>query len=58
MCYEDFPRPSECLYPGAYLSRYSAIRFPNDIDINNLSVEDKQFVCISAMVEEKFQALD
>ena len=43
---------------GAYLSESSAIRFPNDVSTSSLTNEEKQFVCTSALLEQKFQELD
>ena len=40
------------------MSDKSAIRFPNDVDTSSLSTEEKQFVCTSALMEDKFVALD
>ena len=40
------------------MSKTSAIRFPNDVDTNSLSTEEKQFVCTSALLEDTFKALD
>ena len=36
----------------------SAVRFPNDVDVNYLTTEEKQFVCTSALMETKFNELD
>ena len=40
------------------MSETSAIRFPNDVDTSSLSKEEKQFVCTSALLEDKFMELD
>lgn len=34
------------------------MRFPNDVNTDSLSDEEKQFVCTSALMENKFQELD
>ena len=40
------------------MSETTTIRFPNDVNTNLLSDEEKQFVCTSALLEDTFQALD
>ena len=37
MCYDDFPTPSSCVSSGASLSTTSAVRFPNDVNVNSLA---------------------
>ena len=49
-CYEQFPTPSSCSAEGAFLSTTSAIRFPNSVNTDNLSDEDRNFVCASATI--------
>lgn len=34
------------------------MRFPYDVDEKNLSDEQKQFVCTSALMEDKFKSLN
>ena len=50
-CFEDFPLPFECVGGGAYLSKETTIRFPNDRDPNALTNEERQFVCTSALLD-------
>ena len=57
-CFENFPKKAECLSDGAFLSKDSAVRFPLNVDVNSLTAEEKQFVCTSAMMEDKLKALD
>lgn len=58
MCHEEFPKPTDCVSGGAYLSTTSATRFPNDVDVGSLSQEQRLFVCTSAMMEPDFQNLN
>ena len=57
-CFEDFPKAESCLTPGAYLSQETAIRFPKNVNTSQLTAEDKQFVCTSALMEDTFKDLD
>ena len=52
--------PNQILQPmcRAFLSKDSAVRFPLNVDVNALTAEEKQFVCSSAMMEDKFKDLD
>jgi voltage-dependent calcium channel alpha-2/delta-1 len=34
------------------------VRFPNSVDTDSLTTEEKQFVCTSALLEDSFKALD
>ena len=36
----------------------SAVRFPPSINFNDLTNEQKQFICTSALLEDKFQELN
>lgn len=52
---EDFPKPVDCLTDGAMLSEKSATRFPNDVNTNSLSDDERHFVCTSAILEDSFK---
>ena len=40
------------------MSESSAIRFPNDVDIENIEDEEREFVCASAQLEDQFEDLE
>ena len=54
-CFLDFPTPPSCLGGGAYLADSSTIMFPAHVNPYNLTEEEKQFVCVSALLENKFK---
>lgn len=43
---------------GAFLGESTAVRFPNNVPLDKLSEDAKQFVCSSANLETTFQELD
>lgn len=49
-CNYQFPKISMCLSDGEYVSPSSSIKFPINLDYNNLSEEDIKFVCTSAQL--------
>lgn len=57
-CFDDFPKAGECLDGGALMSEETTIRFPNDRDPFNLDDEERQFVCVSALMDPDFKDLD
>ena len=57
-CNTDFPAISSCSTEGAYITSKSGIRFPADRDLNHLSAEDRQFVCVTGSLESEFKKFE
>lgn len=49
-CFEDFPKSNQCISDGVYMSEDSATRFPNSMDVTQLSNDQRHFVCTSAIL--------
>ena len=50
-------KPGDCIDSGANLANVSGVRFPISVNTNSLNQNEKQFVCTSALLEDKLVAI-